>query len=66
MKVAIRARSMKQAEELMANVRKLNPDAVITNFDVEVEGVGPIILKSLSVVGWTLFGLACVGVFNRD
>lgn len=66
MKVAIHARSMKQAEEMMDNVRKINPDAVITNWDIQVEGVGPIILKSLSVVGWTLFGLACVGVFNRD
>lgn len=66
MKVSIHARSMKQAEEMMDNVRKINPDAVITNWDIQVEGVGPIILKSLSVVGWTLFGLACVGVFNRD
>lgn len=66
MKVSIRARSMKEAEQLMAKVRENNPHKTVEHYDVEIEGRGAIIVNTLSIVGWTLFGLAICGVFSRS
>lgn len=66
MNVSIRARSKKEAEQLMAKVRENNPHSVVDRYDVEIEGRGPIIINSLSIIGWSLFGLAICGVFNRN